>query len=146
MTALLQHIYFVLSQGSQAYNEVDGNIFIGRGESNPMHDKYILMEVVSQLPTGRSKSGVSDMDTFRIQFTCYAQSAAAADTIANYLRWDLDYTGNGGDAFNPIPEAQYQSCMFDTEADNTFDFQSYETGMFAKQIDFIIRINPIILT
>ena len=26
-----------------------------------------------------------------------AQSAAAADTIANYLRWDLDYTGNGGD-------------------------------------------------
>jgi hypothetical protein len=55
MTAILQHIYYALASGTQAYNYVGGNLFMGRGESNPMHDKYILMEVVSQLPTGRSK-------------------------------------------------------------------------------------------
>lgn len=146
MTAILQHIYYALASGTQAYNYVGGNLFMGRGESNPMHDKYILMEVVSQLPTGRSKSGPSDMDTFRIQFTCYATTAADADTIANYLRFDLDYTGTGGDAFNPIQDCAWQSCMFDTESDNTFDFQSYETGMYAKQIDFTFRMNPVLLT
>lgn len=148
MTAILQHIYYVLSGYSQAYYQVSGNLFIGRGESNPMHDKYILMEVVTQLPTGRSKSGPSDMDTYRIQFTCYAQTAAEADTIANTLRLELDYTGTGGDGLDPISGTgcAWEACFFDTQSDNTFDFQSYETGMYARQIDFTFRMNPILLT
>ena len=143
MTNLLQNIYdAMMHQPCQSFNMVGGNIFIARGQSYPNLEKYIIMETVSAVPTSKSKSGPSDMDTIRVQFTLFGKTSEFVNNLCNQLRKDLDYTGNSGDVMTYVDRCIWDTCMYDLDQEAPYELDAQDIGMYAKQIDFIFRVDP----
>lgn len=130
------------AESCTSFLNVNGKMFIERGGTNTDEQKYITYQTISTNPSARSKSGPSDMDEIRVQFIVYALTSSECNNLANQLRLDLDYSGNCGDIFTYIQGCIWDTCMYETDSENPYIFDAQYTGLYAKHIDFIFRVNP----
>ena len=95
---------------------------------------FIVITQVSNVPTN-TKSGVSTMDTMRVQVTMIHNSQALLDTLGGYVRTALDFVNN-----TTIEGVKVQYITYQGEAD-AFDEGAGQDGQFLKYQDYLLTIS-----
>lgn len=98
---------------------------------------YITFQKISNTHTGHQGGG-SGLAHARYQFNCWADTANAADVLADEVRKHLDYfTGDMGTAPNTV---DVRVCVLDNDID---DFEqptdASQVGRFVNRLDFVIH-------
>jgi hypothetical protein len=88
-----------------------------------------VFETISTMPNN-TKSGVSEMDRYRIQVTTLAKENNQANDIADKIRTALDYYKSG----------DVQLISFQSQ-NSAFDNISGQDGIFLKYQDYFLTLS-----
>jgi hypothetical protein len=122
-------IIFGILNGNSAVTGVVGSKIFPSQAPQTTQFPFIVFETISTMPNN-TKSGVSEMDKYRIQVTTLAKENNQANDIADKVRSALDYY-KGGDV---------QLISFQAQ-NSAFDNISGQDGIFLKYQDYFLTLS-----
>jgi hypothetical protein len=125
--------YSLLSNNAPTTGVVGANIYPQQAPQTTTFP-FIVITQVSNVPNN-TKSGVSTMDTMRVQVTMIHNTQALLDTLGGYVRTALDFVNN-----QTIQGVKVQYITYQGESD-AFDEGAGQDGAFLKYQDYLLTIS-----
>jgi hypothetical protein len=122
-------IIFRILNGNSAVTGVVGSKIFPSQAPQTTQFPFIVFETISTMPNN-TKSGVSEMDKYRIQVTTLAKENNQANDIADKVRSALDYYKSG----------DVQLISFQAQ-NSAFDNISGQDGIFLKYQDYFLTLS-----
>jgi hypothetical protein len=122
-------IIFGILSGNSAVTGVVGTKIYPSQAPQTTQFPFVVFETISTMPNN-TKSGVSEMDKYRIQVTTLAKENNQANDIADKIRTALDY----------YKSVNVQLISFQSQ-NSAFDNISGQDGIFLKYQDYFLTLS-----
>ncbi len=122
-------IIFGILSGNSAVTGVVGTKIYPSQAPQATQFPFVVFETISTMPNN-TKSGVSEMDRYRIQVTTLAKENNQANDIADKIRTALDY----------YKSVNVQLISFQSQ-NSAFDNISGQDGIFLKYQDYFLTLS-----
>jgi hypothetical protein len=122
-------IIFGILSGNSAVTGVVGTKIYPSQAPQTTQFPFVVFETISTMPNN-TKSGVSEMDRYRIQVTTLAKENNQANDIADKIRTALDY----------YKSVNVQLISFQSQ-NSAFDNISGQDGIFLKYQDYFLTLS-----
>lgn len=122
-------IIFGILSGNSAVTGIVGTKIYPSQAPQTTQFPFVVFETISTMPNN-TKSGVSEMDRYRIQVTTLAKENNQANDIADKIRTALDY----------YKSVNVQLISFQSQ-NSAFDNISGQDGIFLKYQDYFLTLS-----